>query len=124
MQVMSQDGRRLVNGDYVSQFYIEETPEGVRLMAATDVDVVLGTYDKADHAEMALKFIGVCMVDEDAQNKITQVPTREDMAMSDDLFSEGLNPAGLKKLFAHALSSRGGGYPKIVTIQDLTSRPC
>lgn len=123
MQVMSQDGRRLVNGDYVSQFYIEETPEGVRLMAATDVDVVLGTYDKVGHAEMALKFIGVCMVDEDAQNKITQVPTREDMAMSDDLFSEGLNPAGLKKLFAHALSSRGG-YPKIVTIQDLTSCHC
>lgn len=123
MQIMSQDGRRLVNGDYASQIYIEETPEGAKLMAATDEDVLLGTYGKVEHAEMALKFIGVCMVDEDAQNKITQVPTREDMEMSDALLPKGADPAGLKKLFAHAMASRGG-YPKIMTIRDLTSNPC
>lgn len=108
MQIMSQNGRQLINGDYVSQFFIEETENGAKLMAAADVDILLGTYDKVAHAEMALKFIGVCMVDEDAQSKITQVPTREDMEMGDKLASGDLNPTGLKKLFEHAVSSRGG----------------
>ena len=57
---------------------------------------------------MALKFIGISLVDEDAQNKITQVPTRKDMELSDDLIPSGLNPDGLKKLFERAMSSRGG----------------
>ncbi len=123
MQILSQNGRRLINGDYVSQFFIEETENGAKLMAAADVDIFLGAYDKVDHAEMALKFIGVCMVDEDAQNKITRVPTREDMEMGDKLSSGDLNPAGLRKLFEHAVSSRGG-QPKILTIRDMTSSPC
>lgn len=108
MQIMSQDSRTLLNGDYVSKFFLEESDEGVKLMAAADEDIFLGSYAKMGHAEMALKFIGVCMVDEDAQNKITQVPTREDMEMGDSLASGGLNPSGLKKLFERAMSSRGG----------------
>lgn len=87
MWIMSQDGRRLVNGDYVSLFYIEETADGAKLMAATDADVVLATYGKVSHAETVLKYIGVCMVDEDAQGKIMQTPTREEMATYDSDFS-------------------------------------
>ena len=108
MQIMTQDHKRLINSEYVSQFYIVEDDKGVKLMAATDVDVTLGSYSTPEHAEMALKFIGICLVDEDAQNKITQVPTREDMERSDDLIPSGLNPDGLKKLFERAMSSRGG----------------
>ncbi len=108
MQIMTQDHKRLVNGDYISQIFIEQTENGVKLMAAADVDILLGTYGKMEHAEMALKFIGVCMVDEDAQGKITQTPTREDMEQGDELLSKGLNPDGMRKLFERALSARGG----------------
>ncbi len=123
MQIMTQDHKRLINSEYVSQFYIVEDDKGVKLMAATDVDVTLGSYSKPEHAEMALKFIGICLVDEDAQNKITQVPTREDMERSDDLIPSGLNPDGLKKLFERAMSSRGGApeNPDGDSVPDLFS---
>lgn len=126
MQIMTQDHKRLINSEYVSQFYIVEDDKGVKLMAETDmVHIELGAYSKPEHAEMALKFIGICLVDEDAQNKITQVPTRKDMELSDDLIPSGLNPDGLKKLFERAMSSRGGGHPKILTVtRFLTSFPC
>lgn len=109
MQIMTQDHRRLVNSEYVSQLFIEPTDDGAKLMAAADVDILLGTYGKMEHAEMALEFIGVCMVDEDAQGKITQVPTREDMAHGDELLNKDLNPDGLRKLFERTL---GGGLRK------------
>lgn len=107
MQIMTQDNRRLVNGDFVSSVYIENASDGVKLIAAADTDILLGSYDKMEHAEKALKFIGICLVDEDVQSKITQVPTRADMALKDDLFSEGLNPDGMKKLFERAMSLQG-----------------
>lgn len=73
MQIMSQDGLRLVNSDYVKQFYIEETPEGAKLTADTGASILpFGTYDNIEHAKKALKFINFCMVDEDAQKKCTQ----------------------------------------------------
>ena len=123
MQIISQDHKRLINGDYVSQFFIEETENGVKLMAATDSDILLGTYGKVEHAKMALQFIGICMVDEDAQGKITQVPSRDDMEQGDELLSKSLNPDGMRKLFEKALSARGG-YLKIMTIRNLTSFLC
>ena len=123
MQVMTQDHKRLINSEYVSQFYITETDEGVKLIAVADTGITLGTYSKPEHAEMALKFIGICLVDEDAQNKITQVPTRKDMELSDDLIPSGLNPDGLKKLFERAMSSKGGvtEYPEGDSVHDIFS---
>lgn len=108
MQIMSQDGCRLVNSDYVKQFYIEKIHEGARLIAETDISIIqLGTYDNIDHAKQALKFINFCLVNPDAQCKCTQAPAGEDVARSGDLFSGGLNPSGLKKTLAHALSLKG-----------------
>lgn len=105
MQIMSQDGRRLVNSDYVKQFYIEVIHEGTRLIADTDACVIqLGTYDNVDHAKDALEFIGICMVDKDKQNKITQAPTQEDMAICNGFCSEGLKLSSMKKVLAHMLS--------------------
>lgn len=105
MYIMSQDGHRLVNSDYVKQFYIEKIHEGARLIAETDTSIIqLGTYDNIDHAKDALEFIGICVVDKDKQNKITQVPTQEDMAMCNGLCSEGLKLSSLKKVLAHMLS--------------------
>ena len=106
MYIMSQDELRLVNSDYVKQCYIEKIHEGARLIAETDTSIIqLGTYDNIDHTKKVLEFIGICMVDEDRQSKITQVPTQEDMAMSDDLFSKGSKYSGLKKLLTHVMSS-------------------
>jgi len=110
MQILSQDGKRLINGDYVSSIYISETPDEVKLMAAADEDIVLGTYATAEHAEMVLRFIGVCSVDPDTQNKITTLPTRDDMELKDSLFDGGLNPEGIKKLLKQVLTK--GGQPQ------------
>lgn len=106
--IMSQDKRTLVNSDYVRQFYIEENHKGVQLMATTDTDIQLGTYNNIGHAEKALEFIGICLVDKGRQNKITQVPTPEDIAEAENFSLEGLNPSDLKKALARALSSGGG----------------
>lgn len=126
MQIMSQDHKRLVNSEYVSQFYVEETESGVKLIAAADVDILLGTYDKPEHAKRALNFISVCMVDEDAQGKITQTPTREDMALSEKLLNDNARPTGpesLRALFESVMSS-GGGRPEILIIRKPTSSLC
>lgn len=121
MQIMTQDNRRLINGDFVSSVYIESASDGVKLIAAADTDILLGSYDKMEHAEMALKFIGVYLVDEDAQSKILQVPTRADMALKDDLFPEGLNSDGMKKLFERAMPSRGKPENLDDSVPDLFS---
>ncbi len=108
MQIMTQDGRRLVNGDYVSQIYIEQRGSDIALMAASDADILLGTYDNTEHAEKVLRFIGTCMVDEDTQGKLTQVPTREDMKKADALLSKRLNSDCTRERFERAVCKKGG----------------
>lgn len=106
MQIMAQNCKSLVNSDYINQIYIEETARGIKLMAAAEAEenIILGTYDKLEHAEKVLAFIGVCMADEAAHSRITQIPTREDMEINDTLASSGPNPGGLKKLLKRAIS--------------------
>ena len=88
MQIMAQNRKCLVNSEFVNTIYIEDTPEGARLMADVGEAIILGSFDTSEHAEAALKFIGVCLVDEDAQNKITQVPSSADMKMKDTVFEK------------------------------------
>lgn len=117
---MSQDGLRLVNSDYVKQFYIEKTTEAAKIIADTDdMNILLGAYDNIEHAKKVLEFIGICMVDEDRQSKITQVPTQEDMAMSDDLFSKGSKYSGLKKLLTHVMSSDDSEFDLESLLKDI-----
>jgi len=101
MFILTQDSKAVINGEYVREFFIEQdvVKDEVRLMASADEDILLGTYPKLDHATTALKFIGACMVDEDAQGKITAVPSQEDMALKDELLG-GSKPsaAALGKL--------------------------
>lgn len=120
MYIMSQDELRPVNSDYVKQCYIEKIHEGARLIAETDTSIIqLGTYDNIDHTKKVLEFIGICMVDEDRQSKITQVPTQEDMAMSDDLFSKGSKYSGLKKLLTHVMSSDDSEFDLESLLKDI-----
>jgi hypothetical protein len=110
MQIMSQDRRRLVNSEAVSQFYIEPANTTTELYAVADGrDVLLGDYDKTEHAESALKFIGVCMVDEDTKGKITQVPSRKDMTLKDKLLGSAGAPKDFAELMEKVLSVGPGG---------------
>ena len=120
MYIMTQDERRLVNSDYVSQFYIEKTPEVAKIIAdTTDMNILLGTYDNVGHAENVLEFIVICMVDKDRQSKITQVPAQEDMAMSGKLFSKDSKYSGLKKLLTHAMSSDDSEFDLESLLKDI-----
>lgn len=120
MQIMTQDECRLVNSDYVSQFYIEKTAEGAKIIACTtDMIILLGTYDNVDQAKNVLDFIGICMADKDRQSKITQIPTQEDMAMSGKLFSKGSKYSGLKKLLTHAMSSDDSEFDLESLLKDI-----
>ena len=121
MQIMTQDRRKLINGDFVSQFYIEQVNDHANLMASADTDILLGTYDKIEHAELVLGFIGHCAVDEDAQNKVTQIPGRKEMEFSDKLCN-GKGPANMEKLFESITS--GGGNPRVLRARVLSFYPC
>lgn len=121
MYILTQDGKSLINGEFVSQFYIEENADKTVfcLMAATDDHVFLGSYPKLDHATTALKFIGAGMVDEDAQGKITAVPSQEDMALKDQLTSGVMpSPQSIEKLMAKLM---GGGDSKPEGLDDFES---
>lgn len=103
MYILTQDGKSIINGEFVSQFYVTESPDKTEfnLIAAADDNIFLGSYPKLDHATTALKFIGACMVDEDAQGKITAVPSQEDMALKDQLTSGSMpSPQSIEKLMA------------------------
>jgi len=100
MQIMSQDRKHLINADHAHMFYISETPEEATLFAAIlDGDIVIGTYEKPSHAEMALKFIATSRADPEDRDKITMIPTREELESIDDISSK--MPKGLlRKIFS------------------------
>jgi len=89
MYILTQDSKTIIDSEYVSRFFIDSNPDKTvfSLIAKADETILLGTYPKLDQAVTALKYIGVCIVDEDAQGKITVVPSREDMAFNDELSS-------------------------------------
>lgn len=102
MHIMTQDHKKLINSEYVSEFYIKETDKNVELIAVGDTDILLGTYSKQEHAEMVLEFIGHCLVDEEAQTKVTQVPSRKIVESHDERVSDIL-----KERLAHEMPSGG-----------------
>jgi hypothetical protein len=119
MIISTQDNRSLINSDYVSRMYIEETENGAVLVAVTEgEDILLGTYENPEHAESALKFIGICMVDEDAQKKITQVPSRDDMTLKDEVFSGSCPAEALEKLMERIVG-KGGATEKPLPITSI-----
>lgn len=113
MFFMTQNRKALINGEFVSAFYIEESDKieaadknKYRLMAdGPDGAILLGYYEKAEHATTALKFIGCCLVDDDAKAKITQIPTNEDLALKDKFTGDKSFMAGLEKLKEAIMSS-------------------
>lgn len=105
MYIMSQNHKMLINSDNVKLFYIEETPEGVSLMAEVYKEFCLGTYDKLEHAELALEFIGYCLVSKNTHDKITQVPSRDELTAENcKNITDGVTPKDLKDLFERAMS--------------------
>lgn len=113
MFLQTQNGKSLINADFVSQIYLEDTASGeVKLMAVTDDEILLGTYKKTEHAEMAMRFIGIALVNPDAQGKITCVPTRDDMEQAGGLPSDF-------KSFLESLMS-GGGHPNRTIPSQIT----
>ena len=89
MYIMSQNKTSLINPVYVSRYYIDETPEGTRVMAVVDDEpVILGVYKELKRAKNVLEFIGVSLNDEEAASKTTQIPTEEYVDEYDKRFEE------------------------------------
>jgi len=120
MYILAQDGTALINGEYVSRFSIDKAPTGEFYLDAvfSDESVTLGTYPKLDHATTALKFIGHCLVDEDAQGKVTAIPSQEDMALKDELTAGSMPSAATLEKLMEKLTG-GGGRPRLRTILTL-----
>lgn len=108
MVIMSQNKQVLINSEYVREIFIApagdtsrvDTEAGkVRLVAATDENVIIGMFKEVKHAVGALEFIAVCMVDEEAREKITHVPTQENMELSERMSSDDVFPGEVLKEF-------------------------
>ena len=105
MYIMAQNHKMLINSDNVKLFYLETSSEGSSVMAEIDSDISLGTYDKLEHAELVLEFIGYSLVNKDTQNKITQVPSRDELTAENcKNITDGVTPKDLKDLFERAMS--------------------
>lgn len=107
MQIMTQDRKRLINGDFVRLIYIDDTSKRAKLMVTVDKDdILLGVYDKSEQAELALSFIAICLIDEMAPHKITQVPSQSDITTIYSRFPDGINSDGVRKLLEHAMTAK------------------
>jgi len=115
MKLLSQNGRRFINGDEVRQIYTTENRDKSEVQLNAEItgggNIPLGSYETMEHAEIVLKVIGICSVDSDSQSKITQIPTREDMKLTDNLFARMPKSDGMKKLFEQIISG-GGAIPR------------
>ena len=80
MLIMTQDGKRLINSEHTSLIFISETPDEVEIFATVEADVSLGTFGNMNHAKKVLRFLAEASVDPEAQDKITCVPTCEELA--------------------------------------------
>ena len=97
MLIMSQDKMRLINSEFMREFFVHELPETTQLLASfEDGDVMLGSYSTLERAQTALEFVSFCFNTEDYQDRQTLlVPTDEDMSFRDIV--QNADPAALVK---------------------------
>lgn len=81
MIILSQCRTAAINSEYAEKFYITTDEAGAHLLQADlgSETLTLGTYANPSYAKHALEFICTCMVDENAQGKITLTPTDNDL---------------------------------------------
>jgi len=110
MQIMTQDRKRLIRAEQASMFFISETPEETTLYAALlsdSGDIVLGTYEKPEHAELALKFIAESLANPQDRDKITMIPARDELAFANGLLPNGQLPNELKDMLSKLFERNG-----------------
>jgi long-subunit acyl-CoA synthetase (AMP-forming) len=121
MYIMTQDHKRLINSEYIGQIYVVEDNGKTGLYIVLDDDeMLLGAYEKAEHADDALKFVGVCLVDKDSQGKIIQLPSLKDMELKDKMVGAD-KPRDFAELMEKVLGGEALNTARILTLTSALS---